>query len=184
MNRRSFVLRAASFIALLAFSISALAALTAPQIATLRTAVLTEPTLATARNTGDDAAIANWLNAIAATPYIVWRSRVPFQEVADATSAADLGAMTASNVSRYSTLMQVSPNGIVPTADRRAGFEDIFGGTAGATTRTKLGNAGTVWKRQASRAEGLLATGTGTDASPGTLTFEGVVTPVEAGMMR
>jgi hypothetical protein len=159
-------------------------ALTGPQIATLRTTVLAEPTLATARNTGDDAAIANWLNAIAATPYIAWKSRVPFQEVADATNAAELAAITAANVSRYSTLMQISPNGIVPTTDRRSAFEDIFSGANGVNTRAKLGNAGTLWKRQASRAEGLLATGTGTDASPGTLTWEGSVTNTEASLMR
>ena len=169
--------------ALLLFALPAFA-LNGPQIATLRTTVLAEPTLATARNTGNDQAIADWLNAVGAPPYIAWKSRVLFQEVADATFAAELATITSANVSRYSTLMQISPNGIIPTTDRRAAFEDIFSGANGVNTRTKLGNAGTLWKRQASRAEGLLATGIGTDASPGTLTFEGVVTPIEAGMMR
>jgi hypothetical protein len=149
-------------------------ALSPAQLATLKAAILADPVLAAQPLNADGAyAIAVEMNKPAAPAFTVWRSRVPFDEVADNTAIADLSAMTSANVNRYQTVMSISPNGVVPTTDRRAGFEDIFGGAAGATTRAKLGLAGVVWKRLATRAEKLFATGTGSDAVPATLTFEG-----------
>jgi len=142
----------------------------------LKANILASPDLNSQPNTQDGAyEIARLYNLLASPTFTVWRSRVPYQEVADNTSVADLGNMTAANVSRYSTAMQISPGGIVPTSVRRAGFEDIFGGAAGATTRAKLGLAGTVWMRSATRVEKVYATGTGTVASPASLVYEGAV---------
>jgi len=146
------------------------------QSAALKAAILADPVLAAQPMNADGAyAIAVEMNKTAIPAFTVWRSRVPFDEIADNTSVADLGTMTSANVSRYQTVMNISPNGLVPTTDRRAGFEDIFGGAAGATIRAKIGLAGTVWKRFATRVEKLFATGTGSDAVPATLTFEGVL---------
>jgi hypothetical protein len=54
--------------------------------------------------------------------------------------------------------------------DVRQMFDDIFSGAGGTNTRANLL---ALWKRLATRGEKIFATGTGSDPSPGTLTFEG-----------
>jgi hypothetical protein len=41
-----------------------------------------------------------------------------------------------------------------------------------------------LWKRLATRAEALYATGTGSDGSPAILTFEGRITPLDVDQAR
>ena len=67
----------------------------------------------------------------------------------------------------------LSPSGVNPSlAERRAFFDEVFSVAAGATTRAQLL---ALWKRPATRTEKIFATGTGSDASPATLTFEGSI---------
>lgn len=54
----------------------------------------------------------------------------------------------------------------------RAFFDDVFSGAGGTNTRAALL---VLWKRLATRIEKLFATGTGSDAVPATLVFEGEV---------
>jgi hypothetical protein len=56
--------------------------------------------------------------------------------------------------------------------DMRAGFDSIFSGAGGVNTRAALL---ALYKRSARYIEKIFATGTGTDASPGTLVYEGTI---------
>ena len=57
-------------------------------------------------------------------------------------------------------------------ADFRAGMDNIFSGAGGVITRAQLL---ALYKRTALRGEKLYATGTGSDAVPGLLTYEGPI---------
>ena len=61
-------------------------------------------------------------------------------------------------------------------ADVRQMFNDIWSGAGGANTRTSLL---ALWKRSALLGEKIFATGTGSDASPATLTYEGNLSYVD-----
>ena len=161
-------------LALLALSFGALAGnLTPAQIAILRPVVLAEPTLATARLTGDDATISAWCNAQASPAFTVWKTNVSITAVGDKINGTELAGLSSLNTTRLQVVIQLSPSGINPAlADRRQFFDDIFSGAGGTTTRANLL---ALWKRTASRAEKALATGTGSDASPATLTWEGAL---------
>jgi hypothetical protein len=154
--------------------------LSTAQLPALKADILADPTLNALPNNSDGAFdIAKVYNLAASPAFWVFRSRVPHQDVVDATSFSDLANITALNNSRYTTIMGISPNGIVPSVDRRDAFEDIFSGAAGATTRVKLGTAGTAWKHQAKRGEKLYADtsgGNGANATPAALVFEGDIT--------
>jgi hypothetical protein len=74
---------------------------------------------------------------------------------------------------RLQTLAIYLAGGVAPfLASIRAFFDDIFSGAGGTNTRAALL---VLWKRLASRVEQLFATGTGSDAVPATLGFEGPI---------
>ena len=81
--------------------------------------------------------------------------------------------MTSLNLQRLQNIVTISTDGInASLPDRRAFFDDIFSGAGGALTRPKLL---ALWKRFATEGEKLYATGTGSDATPATMTFEGSI---------
>lgn len=118
-------------------------------------------------NTADgNAAVAGWYNLAAAPAFTTWRKSVTIQEVGDNLNGTDLSGLSSLNHTRLQTVVQLSQAGInASLADRRQFFDDIFSGTGGATTRAQLL---VLWKRLATRAQKLFATGTGSDASPAT----------------
>ena len=134
-------------------------------------------TLATAIAQRDGPAIAAFYNALAGGPFVVWKSLVSLNAVGMSISFAELANLTSLNTTRLQTIFQLSPLGINPyLADRRAAFDDIFSGAGGAVTRPALL---ALWKRSATVAEKLFATGTGSDAAPATLGPEGALTGPE-----
>lgn len=153
--------------------------LTTAQYATLKAAILADPALA-AISTGvntDYAAIANAFNAQASPNFTVWKSMVTITEIGDKINGAELAGLSSLNATRLQTVVVLSAGGVNPAlADRRAFFDDIFSGAGGATTRANLL---ALWKRLANRVEKLLSTGTGSDASPATLGYEGTINTVD-----
>ena len=150
--------------------------LTTAQAATLKAAILAEAnaTLVAALAVRDDTGVADWYNATTAT--VVWRSHVQLAEVGKAFVATSLSSMTSLNNDRLVSFALYNGDGINPSrADHRAFFDDVFSPTSGAPARTALA---TLWRRTATRAEALFATGIGTTASPATLAAEG---PLSAG---
>lgn len=146
--------------------------LTSAQLTTIKADVLADPVLSTLT------ASSNSANQIIAemiklkTPvFTVWKSRVPIGAIGKGFNSAELGGLTTANTNRLIALAHYLLDGIDPSqASNRTFFDDIFGGAGGVLTRASLL---TLWKRPASRLEALLAVGTGTDASPATLGYEG-----------
>ena len=152
------------------------------QLAILRTLVQGEVSLASARTTGDDGAIAAWLNAPVSPAFIVWKTRVSIADTGQAFNGAEWAGMVTANISRLQCVATYLADGYnAALADIRAMFTDIWSGAGGATTRASLL---ALWKRSATRAEKALATGTGSDVSPATLTLESLVTNDECSSMR
>ncbi|MGH7947905.1 MAG: hypothetical protein ACREQF_01605, partial [Candidatus Binataceae bacterium] len=111
-----------------------------------------------------------------------WKTNVAINEVGKKFNGAELAGLTTGNQTRLQMLAQYLAGGVNPTLiDNRQFFDDVFSGAGGATTRANLL---ALWKRLATRAEKLYATGTGSDPSPATLTFEGSVTYQEVQQAR
>jgi hypothetical protein len=152
-------------------------ALTAAQKVTLKADILANSDANTIYQNGDTSGLAALYNAPASPSHTVWKTGVSITHVGDTIVASELAGLTGVNIDRLSCIAQLSPMGVNPSkADRRAAFDDIFSGAGGVNTRAALA---ILWKRLATRAEKLFATGTGSDASPATLTFEGNISPSE-----
>lgn len=116
--------------------------------------------------------IAKELNKAATPAFIVWKTAVPKNEVGKAFIASALAAITAGNNDKLANFAAwndvVNPSRL----DQRAFFDDVFSVAAGATTRAALL---ALWKRPATTVEKLFATGTGSDAVPASMVFEGFI---------
>lgn len=148
--------------------------LTTTQLQTLKTAINADGALSVLPNNSDTAIfIAAAFNAPASPAFTVWKTSVPIGEVGDNFNGTELAGLTTGNLTRLQTIALFSATVNPSLADRRQFFDDVFSGAGGTTTRGKLL---TLWKRLATRGEKLYATGTGTDPSPATLVFEGMIT--------
>lgn len=146
--------------------------LTTTQLQALKANIQATPQLLTWWQEGSPGLIADYYNLEAAPAFIVWKSNVSAREIGNAWVGTDIDGMTAINMQRLQLLLASSPDGVfdMRRADRRAGFENPFGANVNNLSRV---NMRAVWKRNATNAEKLFATGTGSDASPAVTTFEG-----------
>lgn len=149
--------------------------MTNPQLTILKAAIVADPVLNAKPNDSDgNTEIAAAFNLDAAPAFTVWKTNVSITKVGDNIVATELAGLSTLNATRLQTIAVFSTEGVNPSlADRRAFFDDVFSGAGGTATRAKLL---VLWKRLATRAEKLFATGTGSDASPATVTFEGKIT--------
>ena len=147
--------------------------LTSQQLSTLSSYI--ESNLAWAAlplNSDNSYTIAQELNQAITPTFIVWKTSVPRNEVGKAFVASALAAITSGNNDKLANFAAWNEIVNPSRADQRAFFDDIFSVTAGASTRAALL---ALWKRSATHVEKLFATGTGSDAAPATMTFEGYV---------
>lgn len=149
--------------------------LTTVQLQALKAAILADPALAALPMTSGAAAmIAEVMNEPASPNYVVWRTDVPLEEIMrngmDWTRVDNLSVGKARIWDWLSRLGTINAS----QANVRAGIEAAWVGTQAdlAVRAAVFGHC----KRGATRAEKLLASGTGSDASPGTMTFEGALT--------
>lgn len=155
--------------------------LTSQQITALKAFAAADQTAAALMASADDVGLAAWFNGNNGA-FTVWRSSVPIYEVGEAFEASGLSAMTSTNNDRLSSFAAWNPRGVVPSrGDHRTFFDDVFSPASGATTRTRLS---ALWRRIATRAEQALATGTGSNAAPATLVFEGKLSYIDASNIR
>jgi hypothetical protein len=150
--------------------------LTPAQRATLKAAVQAEPSLAAALAAGNDIAVADWLNA--STTYVVWRSSVTPRELMEVFVWSEVDALTPGKARIFDWMSRL-PSIDAGVARFRNGLSDCFG-AASSTYVAVL----PVLKRTATRAESLLATGTGSESSPARLRAEGIVSPSDASLIR
>jgi hypothetical protein len=152
--------------------------MTPEQLAALKVAVLADPTLsAVGRN---DTELARLLNL--PTSFVGWRTNVTIDETGNAWQGTDIDGMSSLNMQRLQLLISSTTSGVfdMSRADRRAGFENPFGANVSGASRVAMRAA---WKRFATRAESVFATGTGTDATPGLFGYEGSVSINDIGQM-
>jgi hypothetical protein len=149
-------------------------ALTTAQLATMKADIIATPAFNSQPNNSDGAfAIAAAYNLPASPNWTVWKTNVAINDVGQKFNGTELAGLTTGNLTRLQTIAQYLVLGVNPSlTDTRQFFDDVFSGAGGATTRANLL---ALWKRLATRAEKLYTTGTGSDPSPATLTFEGAV---------
>lgn len=146
--------------------------LTTAQLQTLKADIQGNANVATALAAGDMGAIANYYNQAASPQYVVWRTTMPVSEIREVIDWGETVALGTNALLAFQIL--TNADDINPSdQDIRDAFADIFSGPGGVNSRTALTTAA---KRNATYAEKLFATGTGSDASPGTLTAEGTLT--------
>lgn len=183
--------------------------LTPAQVITLRAACAAEPSLAEAIPVSNLYAIKAWLNA--PSTFYVYRSTTPGSVVRNAISWAKLtlsdappsgaASVTDGSAARFNTLQlqcqsfQMNVQCLVQGLDTiatgmpsiRQGFQDslsaVPSGAGGNPQSAGWGAVKTAITRIATNAERVLATGTGTQAAPGDLVWEGEVTNDEASLM-
>lgn len=151
--------------------------MTPAQLSTLKSVALADPVAAGYLNAGNDTGLSEWFNQ--QTTHIVWRSVLTPELARSAIikGATQLDALTVGK--RDSLFYLVSGNLSVTNAAVRASLDDLCG-----SQNVLKGFVQASCKRQASRAEKALATGTGTDAVPATLGYEGVISGNDASLIR
>jgi hypothetical protein len=147
--------------------------LTTAQLQALKADIAADPALADLPRNSDNAfLIADAYNLIASPAFTVWRTSVSIAEImSNGFRWTDVDGLTAGKariwdwMTRLGTINPSKPNiqqGIVDCWGARASSQQTQGIEAHC-------------KRAATRAEKLFATGTGSTANPGTLTFEGAL---------
>lgn len=149
--------------------------MTPAQPQTLKTAILaeTDPAFVALRNAGATGAMADFYNV--AGTFVVWRTsitRIEAQSVGFDWTQVDNLTVGQARI-WFDGLFAGTPLN-ASDEGQRAGVSEAWKGTAAkvAVATFVLSKC----KRFAKRGERLFATGTGTDATPGLLTFEGNVT--------
>lgn len=140
------------------------------QYSAFATALQNDAGAAAFRTSGNDTGLASYCNALASPAFIVWRKSISRKEIYDAVVWSEMLVLTSAQRDTFALMMTdatLSPS----SANIRTAFAAIF-----ASANTTLANLTAAAKRQATVAEKMLATGTGTNGSPATLTFEGAVT--------
>lgn len=139
-------------------------------LAALKAALLaeTDPEFVVHRTNGAVNLMADWLNQ--PSTFVVWKTSMTAKEMHNAYVWTEMDSFTNAGKQFQFNLM-ISTGEVNPSdANIRQGFQDIFSGSQFAQTRANLI---ALAKRFATRGEAILATGTGSDANPGTLVYEG-----------
>lgn len=165
--------------------------LTASQLATLKAAIVSEPTWNALPNNDDgNAALAAVLNQTAVPDFIVYKTTLSRHEIL--TGASLEGTVFTWTGGAYITRSQGERDAFreifnsTGAVDPRlpsiiAAFNDIFSGAGGATNRAHIA---AISKRKATYAEKVLATGTGSLASPASLTLDGPISSTDINTAR
>jgi hypothetical protein len=148
--------------------------MTPAQTAAIKADILANADLNVFPNTLDGAFGIAELYRLNASPAVtVWKTNETVDTVGKVIVATSLAALVTADSTRLGVIVALNPGGFNPSRpDQRTFFDDVFSAVAGAPTRTALL---ALWKRLALRIEKLMATGTGSDASPATLTWEGPI---------
>lgn len=127
-----------------------------------------------------DVQIAALMNAQASPAFTVWKTSVPVADVKDTLNYTTF--IGRSGAEREAFAFMLSNHVINPSRPNiRQGVADIFSGAGGSDQRDAFL---VLFKRLATRAEKLFATGTGSNAVPANLTFEGQLSYTDVGIAR
>jgi hypothetical protein len=161
------------------------APLTPEQLAVLKADIAAHPVWGSLPHTGDNAyAIAAGYNQPASPDVWVYRTSLGEKEIYEATSTDGTTwnwqtYMAQTVTERDAWVLIFRPGQINPSlAQTRAGINTIFGGSTGPVVAQRT-HLAALFRRRATQAEDLFATGPGTTASPATMTFEGLLRPAD-----
>jgi hypothetical protein len=148
--------------------------LTTQQLQTLKTAIAADPVLAAKPNNSDGAFdIATAFNLLATPDFVVWKSKVFQDEITqNGFTWTEVDNLTVGKARIWEWLFDNQDRSFNPSKPNvRAGIAECWSGTAGrlAVQAVVLGHC----KRKATRAEKLFSSGTGSDATPATMGYEG-----------
>ena len=140
--------------------------LTSTQLSTLKAAALADQTASQYLANGNDNELADWFNQ--PQTFVVWRSKLTPGQARSAIikGATQLDGLTVGK--RDSLFYLVSGDLDVSDAAVRTAIDDLCG-----TQNQLKGYLTAAQKRTTTRAEKTLASGTGTDATPANLGWEG-----------
>ena len=147
-------------------------ALTESQQATLKAAILADQSLAAWVQERRDDLIAGHYNAPAVPTFIVWRTGVQLSELlVEGFDFTQVDNLSAGQARIWEWLFDANDRMNPSISGVRSGISECWKGTAakvavGTFVLSKC-------KRSANRVERLFASGEGSDASPGSLVFEG-----------
>lgn len=133
-----------------------------------------DPAVVAALAIRDDMTLTNWCNS--ASTFVVWKTRAAQDELMQLSGFdwVQIDNLTTGQARIWEWLFANNERAINPSkAQIRAGIGECWKGTAGKVAVGTAVLAGC--KRFATMVEKLFATGTGTDATPGALTFDGSV---------
>ena len=160
-------------------------ALTTEQLQTLKAAIAaeTDPTFVEYRTNGDNGGMAAFYNEASNPAFVVWRTSVSQDEITqNGFDWVRVDNLSIGKARIWEWLFDNPQRAINPSKlNVRAGIDECWKGTA-----PDLAVRAAVYvhcKRAATRAEQILATGIGTDAVPGSFTFEGQITISDIGQM-
>jgi hypothetical protein len=155
-----------------------MAELTSAQKQALKAHVQGDGTLLAMYTANNYQELADALNALASPDFWGWKTRVTQAQFTDETSVDATTFSWTAYIARSQgerdawrelfSLGYVNPS----LAQVRAAFSDIYSGGTGSAQRTHLA---TIARRKATRAEKVLATGTGGTGSPATFGWEGAI---------
>jgi hypothetical protein len=157
--------------------------MTPQQQATLKAALLADPALAQYIIDYRDDLIRDYYNAPSSPAFTVWRTSVTQDEIMqNGFDWVQVDNLSVGKARIWEWLFDNSSTSINPSkANVRAGIDEAWKGTA-----AMLAVRAAVYvhcKRVANRVERIFATGTGSDAVPGVLTFEGELTTSDVSAM-
>lgn len=153
--------------------------MTPEQLQTIRAACFADPTAAAFfESPGNSSGLHAYLNSD--STFTVWKTLVQLEEITqNGFDWVRVDNLTAGKARIWEWMFGSEERSVNPSkANVRAGIEEVWKGTA-----ADLAVRAQVYvhcKRLATVAERMLASGVGTEASPGLLTFEGEVIPSEA----
>lgn len=154
-------------------------ALTPAQVATLKAAILADPVLAAQPMDGNgNGAIADAFNVLASPAFYVWRTSVSRADIYNGTPQPEGSSWSWTFYKNQSVTEQnawvqmfMGDQADFSKANVRDGVTKIFTSASSANATHALAVA----RRQATRAEKLLASGTGSIAAPAVVSFEGSI---------
>ena len=152
--------------------------MTNAQLLALRAAAVSDGTAAGLIATADDQGLADWFN-VAQPSFYAWRTSLTLDMSRSAIvqGATQLDALTAG---KRDSLFWLLSEAVNPSdANVRAAIDDLCG-----TQATLKGSLQAALKRTTTRAEKILASGTGTISVPATLAYEGYLSAAEASWVR
>ena len=156
-------------------------ALTPEQLQTFRAALYaeTDPEFVGYREAGMAQPMTEWYNRPANPPKVVWKTALQLEEItSNGFDWVRVDNLSVGKARIWEWMFGSEDKSINPSKPNiRAGIAEVWKGTAAdlAVQATVLAHC----KRGTSRIESLFAVGAGTDASPATMGFEGMLTEMD-----